>query len=449
MVTKTAKADTQLVKRLQRYTVEDPEYWSFRRNAVREHSHGMFQYPAMMVPQMQSRLIGEIMAVDGRVHCVYDPFVGAGTVLTEAILRGLDFQGCDLNPLAVLVSRVKAGPFFVEAFESRWKGVKTRAETDRCREVECEYPGWRKWFTVGVAIKLTRLMRAIRSEDALWSRRFFWVALGETVRLTSNSRTSTFKLHVRPAAEIALRTVDPIAVFAAIVERNLARLRENASLLEASNRIRGGRYEGQVEVAWGDTSTDDQRNGQAKADLLVTSPPYGDNVTTVPYGQHAFLPLQWIDLDDIEADISRDFLSNTHAIDSRSLGGIRSGALDRVENVCERSKSLTRLLRRLRDEPRDRALRVAAFWRDMDKCLLTVLQRLRKNAYMVWVVGERRVANRTIPMHTILAELIESRGGVPVTLLERRIPSKRMAVRNDISETMVRERVLIMRKGAA
>ena len=291
--------------------------------------------------------------------------------------------------------------------------------------------------------------RAIRAEDALWSRRFFWVALAETVRLTSNSRTSTFKLHVRPADEIASRAIDPVGVFAAIVERNLNRLRENASLLEASGSIRSGRYEGQVQVAWGDTASEDQRNGQVKADLLVTSPPYGDNATTVPYGQHAFLPLQWIDLDDIEAGISPEFLSNTHAIDSRSLGGLRSGALEEVESVCQRSKSLTRLLRRLRDEPRDRAIRVAAFWRDLDTCLLTVLHRLRKNAYMVWVVGGRRVANRAIPMHSILAELIESRGGVPVTLLERRIPSKRMAVRNDISETMVCERVLIMRKGAS
>ncbi len=192
------------------------------------------------------------------------------------------------------------------------------------------------------------------------------------------------------------------------------RLRENASLLEANGRIRSGRYQEQVQVAWGDTASEKRQNGQLKADLLVTSPPYGDNATTVPYGQHAFLPLQWIDLDDIDSGISPELLANTHAIDSRSLGGLRSGALEEVEAVCRRSKSLTRLLERLRVEPRDRALRVAAFWRDLDKCLLTVFHRLRTNAYMVWVVGERRVANRPIPMQSILAELIESRGGVPV-----------------------------------
>ncbi len=166
MVTKTAKADSKLAKRLWTFTDADPDYWSFRRNAMREHSHGMFQYPAMMVPQMQSRLIGEIIAVDSGVRCIYDPFVGAGTVLTEAMLRGLSFQGCDINPLAVLVSRVKTGPFFVEALQARWQGVKARSQGDGRKEVECNYTGWRKWFTIGVAIKLTRLARAIRSEDA-------------------------------------------------------------------------------------------------------------------------------------------------------------------------------------------------------------------------------------------------------------------------------------------
>ena len=47
-------------------------------------------------------------------------------------------------------------------------------------------------------------------------------------------------------------------------------------------------------------------NGDSLYDLLVTSPPYGDNRTTVPYGQHAFLPLQWVELSDIGKDIPYD-----------------------------------------------------------------------------------------------------------------------------------------------
>jgi len=449
MVRIIEKSDSKLTERLRAYTEADPEYWSFRCNAVREHAHGFFQYPAMMVPQMQSRLIAEIAAVDTNIRWVYDPFVGSGTVLTEAMLRGMNFRGRDLNPLAVLVSRVKAGPFFFDALRSRWESVKQRAEGDKKRDIECSYAGWRKWFKLGVALRLTRLMRAIRAEDTLWSRRFFWVALAETVRLTSNSRTSTFKLHTRTAEDIAARDVNPFAVFHEIVEGNLRRIQENAELLAASGLLANGYYRGDVEVEWGDSACEQHKHIPTQSDLLVTSPPYGDNATTVPYGQHSFLPLQWIDLQDIDPGISPDILQNTHAIDSSSLGGSKGHALEEAKDASDRSASLRKLLKQLRSEPRDRAVRVAAFWRDMNQCLAAILGRLRANAFMVWVVGGRSVGRRTIPMHDILAELLESRGAVQVTLLERRIPSKRMAVRNDISQTMLRERVLIARKGGS
>ena len=91
-------------------------------------------------------------------------------------------------------------------------------------------------------------------------------------------------------------------------------------------------------------------------------------------------------------------------------------------------------------------MRVAAFWHDLDRCLTPILSALRPNAYMVWVVGNRRVGNRIVPMHEILSELIMARGAQPVVTLERRIPSKRMANRNDVAKTMSSERILVMRK---
>ena len=63
--------------------------------------------------------------------------------------------------------------------------------------------------------------------------------------------------------------------------------------------------------------------------LLVTSPPYGDNQTTVTYGQFSYLPLQWIPFEDIDESIELDYLKTTQEIDSKSLGGqIRNNIKD-------------------------------------------------------------------------------------------------------------------------
>jgi hypothetical protein len=76
---------------------------------------------------------------------------------------------------------------------------------------------------------------------------------------------------------------------------------------------------------------------EAPCDVVITSPPYGDNITTVPYGQYSFLPLQWIDFNDIHPAAKKECLNTTHEIDHRSLGGIRRIDAGVVADLHQRS----------------------------------------------------------------------------------------------------------------
>jgi hypothetical protein len=180
---------------------------------------------------------------------------------------------------------------------------------------------------------------------------------------------------------------------------------------------------------------------------MITSPPYGDNTSTVPYGQHSFLPLQWIDLPDIDEKVNPDCLSTTHWIDSRSLGGDRNRAMELAEMACSDSPTLRTILGALASYPRDRRNRVAAFSRDLHGCIAPSLNRLKENAYMVWVVGNRRVGGLEVPTSAILREFLEANGAIHICTTDRNIPTKRMAVKNSTSETMRKENILIFRKG--
>jgi hypothetical protein len=66
-------------------------------------THGFHTYPARMHPDTAARLL-EGLDPGARV---LDPFCGGGTVLVEAMVRGLGAGGVDLSPLAVALSRVK------------------------------------------------------------------------------------------------------------------------------------------------------------------------------------------------------------------------------------------------------------------------------------------------------------------------------------------------------
>ena len=94
--------DAKLIRRINAYALEDDEYWSFKGRSKRHHCHDLIQYPAMMVPEMQGELIDVVLEEDPDVRTLLDPFVGSGTTLGEAMCRGLDFLGIDINPLAVL-----------------------------------------------------------------------------------------------------------------------------------------------------------------------------------------------------------------------------------------------------------------------------------------------------------------------------------------------------------
>lgn len=443
-------SDIALVKALDDLASADK--WAFRVWAAREYSHGLFQYPAMMVPQMQRELLKELRAADGETT-LYDPFVGSGTTLAEGMLQGLTFLGTDVNPLAILLCRAKAGPYFIEALEAAGKRVIAAAQSDKAGRIELNWDAWEKWFRRDVARSLSRLRRAIRTAGRQ-HRRFLWVCLAETVRLTSNSRTSTVKLHARPIDEIEKRTIDPLQIFAKVFERNLARFGEQRDQLrEAKLLSPNGHYLGDVELHLHDISSGPApAKAMGACDVLLTSPPYGDNVTTVPYGQHAYLPLQWIDFEDIDEEADpRRFLASTHAIDAMSLGAPLKGALEAVQPLRAASPAFDAILDELAGEKRDRPMRVAAFWRDLDTSLDHILASLAPGALMAWTVGNRRVGSRQIAMDKILIELLEQRGCTVVMTLHRAIPNcrKRMASRNSVSSTMNTEKVLVLRNAPA
>ncbi|HEX8207580.1 MAG TPA: hypothetical protein VF587_16070 [Solirubrobacteraceae bacterium] len=419
--------------------------WAQPNDAESHRLHGLFQYPAMMVPQMQHDIL-DLLRQEFDAPRVWDPFVGSGTTLAEAMNLGLDFTGRDINPLAILICRVKAGPYHVDAFSDSASRVLTAVATERGRALEVVFPNWRKWFRYDVAVALSRIRRAIRAETNPACRRFHWLALAETVRLSSNSRVSTVKLHIRPEEQLR-RAIDVTGLYESILLRNLARVTEQRDSLVAEGYLKYGHYTGEIVLELGDTRDLETVPGDHSCQITLTSPPYGDNASTVTYGQQAFLPLQWIDLADIHPDAHPAVVSSTHALDTMSLGGSKRLAEGAISDVTTASPALAATFKRLRKEPADRAKRVAAFFRDLDQALPPILHRLSEGSIMAWTVGNRRVGGKPVPLDAALIELLAAREVRLVGRLEREIPQgfKRMPNKNGHVDTIGSETVLVFR----
>lgn len=443
------RADTiasGLVSRLQARTDSDDAYWDFSRNYRRSHGHALFPYPAMMVPQLQGALLDDLLAVDPTIDWCYDPFAGSGTVLTECMRRALSFVGTDLNPLAALIMMVKARPLKEATLQSAVDAVLERASNGRSAQV-VTFSGRDKWFSQDALASLAKLRSAIQAQPGRPTRRFLWVCLAATVRLVSNSRTSTFKLHAYPPEVLSTRSVDVLQTFQKVASEAVAQMGEQYSELRSSGALVNGRYTGQVRVHHADALRDDAWQKDMLADVLMTSPPYGDNRTTVPYGQHSYLPLMWIDRADLPPGDLEPLLASPYRIDVASVGGRRVPDRDsRLDALSLRSPAIASTAALLRPLHGDGLDRFVAFCSDLDRAISAVTGRLRPGAIQFWTVGNRRISGVIAPTSRIVGELSTARGATELTTIHRRFPrnAKRMAARNDSVALMDTEQIVVL-----
>jgi hypothetical protein len=362
------------------------------------------------------------------------------------MMNGLSCYGQDINPLSILLSKVKTYCYNAENVEILSRELIMFIRNDSGNIIEKNFNGIHKWFKPFVAIELSKIVRNIRICENIEIRRLFWITLAETVRLSSNDRTSTFKLHIRPEAEIKERNILPIDVFERLLLRNIEDIKTHDKILTFKKLIGKKGYKKTISILF-KNSSEVIKVPKEGVDLLISSPPYGDNSTTVPYGQHAFLPLNWIDLKDIDDLITEELLSTISAIDKRSLGGsLTLPSEEIVSNLFKASPSLQNIIDELSLTHPDKTSKVICFTNDLNKVLEKCNEAVRKDGYFVWTIGNRRVGGLEIPNNKILTELLEDKGIKLIYELKRDILNKRMAQRNRSTLTMSTEDILIFRK---
>lgn len=79
--------------------------WDFKEFQTQYLSHRFHSYPARFIPQIPKTFI-KLFTNENDI--VIDPFCGCGTTIVEAFLNGRNSIGNDFNPLACLITKIKA-----------------------------------------------------------------------------------------------------------------------------------------------------------------------------------------------------------------------------------------------------------------------------------------------------------------------------------------------------
>lgn len=142
---------------------------------------------------------------------------------------------------------------------------------------------------------------------------------------------------------MALADKDGIELFLKILDFNVEKYLSFYYTLKSTGRLKkdGISYKGNIKIILRD-SIKYLNHTKQKFDLILTSPPYGDNHTTVSYGQYSVMPLRWIVCSDIDDAVDNNVLSTLYGIDNVSLGGksTNQSMTKKRKNVLAKSQTL-------------------------------------------------------------------------------------------------------------
>ncbi len=290
--------------------------WNFGGAETQYLTHAIHRYSGKFIPQVARNAI-ELVSSPGDV--VLDPYCGSGTTLLEAAVLDRMPVGVDVNPLAVLISDVKATPispsrlsefqlylrqnlpvngrgqrsmeYYHEQSQARTESGEKQDSHGRLQD-----PWFLKWFQPHALKGLMKIEDVVNGFPDDSCRKAGLLGLSDILRRCSNAHGSYPNVMFHSGHRVA---PDPVPVF-------LSRIEEICDAMEDTFPILEGKPF--PEVVRGDARNLPLRSGSV--DAIVTHPPY---VASIPYAEYGVLSLRWFGVD-------------TRLLTNTLLGGPRSSS---------------------------------------------------------------------------------------------------------------------------
>jgi SAM-dependent methyltransferase len=343
-------------------------------------------FPARMAPG----IVLEAMADEPEPISVLDPMMGSGTVLALARSKGHRAIGVDIDPLAVLISRVwtttvdhdearsKAREVLARARE-RFDGIST-GDAYPVNSDEETRAFMRYWFDDYARRQLTALARRISFVREETVRNALWCGFSRLIITKQAGACLAMDLsHSRPHKVHTHAPEKPFNKFLAAVERVLS------NCLSPKDDHRGPPTR---------ALTGDARNLPVEShsiDLVLTSPPY---LNAIDYLRCSKFSLVWMG----------------HSIEALRQLRAQSVGTERGLSVDDDKKSEL-IVRDLRLRPKLSTRHEAILRRyvgDMSRSVQEVARVLKKGGRAVYVIGENSIKGTYVRNADVVIAVAES-----------------------------------------
>jgi len=362
-------------------------------------------FPARMAPGLA---LDVIAAECKKPQRVLDPMSGSGTVLAVAQANGHQVLGVDLDPLAVLISRVWTTPVDAEAVmnaaitvlgnaRNAFDSLPARNACPKNADIETRQ-FTRYWFDKHARRQLASLAMAIDEIRDSTIREALWCAFSRLIITKQSGASRAMDLaHSRPHRKFQSAPVEPFGKFLSAVDRVV----KNCIDARAQSR--------------GPTADIDQGDARCLAhikdssvDLVITSPPY---LNAIDYLRCSKFSLVWMGYSVGDLRRIRSTIVGTEVgIDPRSDHEIQEilSELDLQPKLPGRQEAI-----------------LSRYIHDMRGAFGETSRVLANNGKAVYVVGENTIRG-TFISNAIIMKAVASMAGLRcVSHRSRELPANR------------------------
>lgn len=392
------------------YDLESKNHWDYIGKKDKPIDK-IAPYPAKMVSDMQGEIISSIKN-EIEIKSIFDPFMGSGTILTESVsLKIPEIYGNDINPFSYLIVKVKTTKLNERSLKVHYTKLLNRIRDNQLIKNRY-FSKITKWYEVDTIEQLSKILNEVEVIKNKDIKDFFELGFARLVKEVSNTRNTTFKLHIKEKEKIT--TIDNCLIrFKKIIDEQIK------SCLEFWSEKEFDKIKVQL-------FNEDLRKLKVnkKFDMIITSPPYGDNKTTVTYGEFSILQLRWLGCDK--------YTDTYSAIDSASLGGTlcKTDEITEIE-IYKKSNLVRQIVDQLSIETSsEKPRKVVTFMQDFFETMKNLNEHLNHSGTMILTVGNRKVNGNEIFFNKIIDEMAMAIGLKKLQEFSRNLPTTKKIASN-------------------
>jgi len=419
-------ASEKLVKLL----TDNLDFHNHRSNYA---THNFHSFPAKFPPQLPLKFI---LSLTEESDVVLDPMMGSGTTVVEALLNKRCAIGFDIDPLAVMITKVKTNKIELNELLVHFRLILKNAKNyfahkqDYLKGKLSEHWDSKSkvfidnWFAPETQLELMALLTQIERIEDENIKIFFKLVFSSTIITKSGGVSLALDLaHTRPhKAKVVIDREGKIIIGNNFKENSNSRLKFLTKKMRSTFDVFEKRFSQNIKsliksdlgrikakIEFGDAQClplDDD-----SVDLIVTSPPYASNA--IDYMRAHKFSLIWLGYSLADLTLKRkEYIGGENTINAKFMD-LPSRTMQIISEVSKLDIKRGRVLHR--------------YYSEMKKVLREMYRILKPNKSSIVVVGNSSMLGVDTRTHECLAEIGEEIGFQIPKIGTRRIDrNKRM-----------------------